>query len=68
MPGSLMFWLETEIASEATTKNQPPDMDIIMFHSSPGSGEGQLQPPEPLPGERWNMLAASLSSSGTVQQ
>src|SRR5574338_635789 len=33
MPGSLMLWLETEMASEATTKNQPPDMDIIMFHA-----------------------------------
>jgi hypothetical protein len=31
-----MLWSETEIASDATTKNQPPDIDIIMFHSRPG--------------------------------
>ena len=31
-----MLWLDTEMASEATTKNQPPDIDIIMFHSKAG--------------------------------
>ena len=31
MPGSLIDVSPTVIASEATTKNQPPDMDIIML-------------------------------------
>ena len=30
----------TVIASEATTKNQPPDIDIIMFQTSPGMAKG----------------------------
>ena len=57
-PGSLMFWFETEMASEATTKNQAPDMDIIMFHS-------RAAPRKASPGARtaaaesWKTLAAS---------
>jgi len=31
MPGSLIDRFETVIASEATTKNQPPETDIIVF-------------------------------------
>ncbi len=37
MPGSAMRLSPTEIASEATTKNQPPDIDIIAFQTSPGT-------------------------------
>ena len=34
MPGSSTVVLPTLIASDATTKNQLPDMDIIMFQMS----------------------------------
>ena len=34
------MWLPTAIASEATTKNQPPDIDIIMFQIRPGMAKG----------------------------
>jgi hypothetical protein len=30
----------TVIASEATTKNQPPDIDIIVFQIRPGAANG----------------------------
>ena len=30
----------TVIASEATTKNQPPDIDIIVFQTRPGMANG----------------------------
>ena len=30
----------TVIASDATTKNQPPDIDIIMFQIRPGMANG----------------------------
>ena len=30
----------TVIASEATTKNQPPDIDIMVFQISPGIANG----------------------------
>lgn len=40
IPGRVMVWSPTVIASDATTKNQPPDMLIIMFHTSPGMAKG----------------------------
>ena len=40
MPGSFNVVSPTVIASEATTKNQPPDMDIIVFHTRPGTANG----------------------------
>ena len=40
MPGSVIVLLPTVIASEATTKNQPPDIDIIMFQMRPGIENG----------------------------
>jgi hypothetical protein len=40
MPGSVMVVLPTLIASAATTKNQPPDIDIIMFQIRPGMAKG----------------------------
>ena len=50
MPGSFQVLSPTDTASEATTKNQPPDIDIMVFHTRPGIGERHLQPPEALPG------------------
>ena len=66
-PGSLMFWFETEMASEATTKNQPPDIDIIMFQSSPGVANGSSRRQKRCQPESWNTAAASRSSAGTVR-
>ena len=40
MPGSLIVVSPTVIASEATTKNQPPDIDIIVFQIRPGAANG----------------------------
>ena len=40
MPGSLTVVSPTVIASEATTKNQPPDIDIIVFQIRPGAANG----------------------------
>ena len=42
MPGRAMVVLPTLIASEATTKNQPPDIDIIMFQISCGIANGDF--------------------------
>src|SRR5215471_2898061 len=63
-----MSWLATEMASEATTKNQPPDIDIIMFHRSPGVAYGRSRRQNRCHGESRNTRAASLSSSGTVRK
>ena len=40
MPGSVTVVCPTLIASAATTKNQPPDIDIIMFQMSAGMAKG----------------------------
>ena len=37
MPGNMNVVSPTVIASEATTKNQPPDIDIIVFQIRPGA-------------------------------
>jgi len=42
----MMVWPATVIASEATTKNQPPDTDIIIFQTSDGIALRHLEPPE----------------------
>ncbi len=36
IPGKAIEVCPTVMASEATTKNQPPDIDIIMFHTRLG--------------------------------
>ena len=66
-PGSLMLWCDTEIASDATTKNQPPDIDIIMFHRSPGIANGSSSRQKRCQPESWNTRAASCNSDGTVR-
>src|SRR5215207_11542135 len=62
-----MLWFDTEMASEATTKNQPPDIDIIMFHKSPGIANGSSSRQKRCQPESWNTAAASRSSAGTVR-
>ena len=39
-PAASIVLLPTVIASDATTKNQPPDIDIIMFQMRPGIENG----------------------------
>ena len=39
----------TLIASDATTKNQVPDMDIMAFQISPGAANGTSSVPELAP-------------------
>ena len=66
-PGSLMLWFETEMASDATTKNQPPDIDIIMFQSSPGIANGISSRQKRCHADSWNTAAASRNSAGTLR-
>src|SRR6266550_2469478 len=40
IPGNRIVTSPTEIASDATTKNQPPDIDIIVFQMRPGAAKG----------------------------
>src|SRR5262249_55954989 len=40
MPGSFTVVSPTVMASEATTKNQPPDIDIMVFQIKPGAANG----------------------------
>src|SRR5437899_11599508 len=67
MPGSRIDWPETVIASEATTKNQPPETDIIMFHTSVGTACGTSSPQKRCQVDRWYIRAASISSTVTVR-
>src|SRR6266567_2864807 len=67
MPGKRIDWPETVIASEATTKNQPPETDIIMFHTSVGTACGTSSRQKRCQAERWYIRDASISSTGTVR-
>ena len=40
MPGKVTVVFPTVMASEATTKNQPPDIDIMVFQTRPGMANG----------------------------
>ena len=67
MPGSVTVVSPTVIASEATTKNQPPDIDIIMFHMQPGIANGTSSRQKRCQGESRKLRGASSSSRGTVR-
>src|SRR5579875_2436367 len=66
MPGRLNVVLPTEIASEAVTKNQPPDIDIIVFHTSPGTAKGTSSRQKRCQVLSRKARAASSRSAGTV--
>ena len=66
MPGSFQELSPTETASEATTKNQPPDIDIIVFHTRPGAANGTSSFQKRCHADRWKLMAASARSAGTV--
>ncbi len=58
----------TLIDSDATTKNQPPDIDIIMFQMSAGMPKGTSNCQKRIHGESLKDSAASMSSVGTVRK
>ena len=66
-PGSVMVVLPTLIASEATTKNQLPDIDTIMFQMSCGIANGTSSRQNLIHGLSPKFRDASASSFGTVR-
>src|SRR5215475_14726779 len=67
MPGKVTVVLPTVIASEATTKNQPPDIDIIAFQIRPGIANGTSRRQKRCQDERWKLCVASSRSFGTLR-
>ena len=67
MPGRAMVVLPTLMASETVTKNQPPDIDTIMFHTKGGMAKGASIRQKRAQAESPNMRPASVRSSGTVR-
>src|SRR5882757_2840863 len=66
-PGNATVVCPTLIDSEATTKNHPPDMDIIMFQMSAGMPNGTSNCQKRIQGDSRNDSAASTSSFGMVR-
>src|SRR5581483_9727253 len=66
MPGSFQLLSPTETASDATTKNQPPDIDIMVFHTRPGVANGTSNRQKRCHALRWKLSAASARSAGIV--
>src|ERR1700760_1815678 len=66
MPGSFQLLSPTDTASEATTKNQPPDIDIMVFQTSPGTAKGTSNFQKRCQAVRWKLSEASTRSAGTV--
>src|SRR3984885_9964190 len=66
MPGSFQLLSPTETASEATTKNQPPDIDIMVFQTRPGTANGTSSFQKRCQPLRWKLSEASIRSAGTV--
>jgi hypothetical protein len=67
IPGSATWRLPTEIASEATTKNQPPDIDIMVFHMRPGMAKGTSTRQKRCQPENRKPRLASSRSLGIVR-
>ena len=67
MPGSVTVVLPTLIASEATTKNQLPDIDTIMFQMSCGMANGTSTRQKCIQLDSRKVREASASSTGTVR-
>jgi hypothetical protein len=57
----------TLIASDATTKNHPPDIDIIMFQISAGMAKGTSTRQNRIQDGKRKQRDASMRSSGTVR-
>src|SRR5260363_272922 len=67
MPGSRKVCCPTVIASEATIKNQPPDIDIIMFQMRPGIENGTSSFQKRCQTLSWKLRETSSKSRGTVR-
>src|SRR6201987_2725796 len=67
MPGRVTVVLRTAMAAEATTKNQPPDIDIIVFQIRPGIANGTSSRQKRCQPERWKLCVASSRSFGTLR-
>src|ERR1700740_531784 len=67
MPGKVTVVLPTVMDSEATTKNQPPDIDIIVFQIRPGIAKGTSSRQKRCQPERWKLCVASSRSFGTFR-
>src|ERR1700722_18954393 len=65
--GSVIVVLPTLIASEATTKNQLPDIESIMLKMSCGIANGTASRQNRINGDRRNTHDPSTSSTGTVR-
>src|SRR5580704_12350982 len=57
----------TVSASDATTKNQPPETDIIMFQMSGGMAKGTSRRQKRTQGLNWKLRAASTISCGMLR-
>src|SRR5215475_659877 len=55
------------MASEATTKNQPPDIDIIAFQIRPGIAKGTSRRQKRCQPDKWKLWVASSRSFGTAR-
>ena len=67
MPGNVQVVLPTVTASEATSMNQPPDIDISMFQIRPGIANGTSSRQKRCQEVSRNPFDASLKSAGTVR-
>src|ERR1700749_4703428 len=67
MPGRVTVVLPTVIASDATTKNHAPDIDIIVFQIRPGMAKGPSSRQKRCHPERWKLCEASSRSFGTLR-
>src|SRR5215469_1558843 len=66
IPGRVIVVSPTDIASEATTKNQPPDIDIIVFQTRPGIEKGTSSRQKRCQPEKRKLSDASSRSCGSV--
>src|SRR5579884_1780790 len=66
MPGSVQVLSPSVIASEATTKNQPPDMESIVFQTRPGIAKGTSRRQKRCQKVSRKLRVASSRSRGTV--
>src|ERR1051326_3976186 len=67
MPGNVIVVLPTVIASDATTKNQLPDIDTIMFQISCGMANGTSTRQNCIQADNRKEREASTNSTGTVR-
>src|SRR5208282_6290196 len=67
MPGSATCRSPTAMASEATTKNHPPDIDIIVFQMRPGMAKGTSRRQKRCQPEKRKPRLASSRSYGMVR-